>query len=52
MTHWAYGTGPAAKDADVVLVMEDIVPFTTRTRLPQPRGQDRLGRYRPCALAL
>ena len=28
MTHWAYGTGPAARDADVVLVMEDIVPFT------------------------
>ena len=28
MTHWAYGTGPAAKDADVVLVMEDVVPFT------------------------
>jgi hypothetical protein len=28
MTHWAYGTGPAAKDADVILVMEDIVPFT------------------------
>jgi acetolactate synthase I/II/III large subunit len=28
MTHWAYGTGPAAKDADVLLVMEDVVPFT------------------------
>jgi acetolactate synthase-1/2/3 large subunit len=28
MTHWAYGTGPAAGDADVVLVMEDVVPFT------------------------
>jgi acetolactate synthase I/II/III large subunit len=28
MTHWAYGSGPAAKDADVVLVMEDVVPFT------------------------
>ena len=28
MTHWAYGTGPAATDADVVLVMEDVVPFT------------------------
>jgi acetolactate synthase-1/2/3 large subunit len=28
MTHWAYGTGPAAADADVVLVMEDVVPFT------------------------
>ncbi|MBI3329571.1 MAG: hypothetical protein HYZ81_23060, partial [Nitrospinae bacterium] len=28
MTHWASGTGPAAKDADVVLVMEDVVPFT------------------------
>lgn len=27
MTHWAYGTGPAAKDADVLLVMEDVVPF-------------------------
>ena len=26
MTHWAYGTGPAAKDADVLLVMEDVVP--------------------------
>jgi acetolactate synthase-1/2/3 large subunit len=28
MTHWAYGTGPAAQDADVLLVMEDVVPFT------------------------
>jgi acetolactate synthase I/II/III large subunit len=28
MTHWAYGAGPAATEADVVLVMEDIVPFT------------------------
>jgi acetolactate synthase-1/2/3 large subunit len=28
MTHWAYGTGPVAADADVVLVMEDVVPFT------------------------
>jgi hypothetical protein len=27
MTHWAYGTGPAAEDADAVLVMEDVVPF-------------------------
>ena len=26
-THPLYGTGPAARDADVVLVMEDIVPY-------------------------
>ena len=26
-THLLYGTGPAARDADVVLVMEDIVPY-------------------------
>jgi acetolactate synthase-1/2/3 large subunit len=26
-THDLYGTGPAARDADVVLVMEDIVPY-------------------------
>jgi acetolactate synthase-1/2/3 large subunit len=36
MTHWAYGTGPAAKDADVVLVMEDIVPFTPGRDSPGP----------------
>ena len=36
MAHWAYGTGPAAKDADVALVMEDIAPFD-----PGPNGPDR-----------
>ena len=38
MTHWAYGTGPAAKDADVVLVMEDIVPFRGRDS-PSPEAK-------------
>jgi acetolactate synthase-1/2/3 large subunit len=28
MTHWAYGTGASLADADVVLVMDAIVPFT------------------------
>ena len=32
-THWAYGTGPDANAADVILVMEDVTPFT-----PGPRG--------------
>jgi acetolactate synthase-1/2/3 large subunit len=36
MTHWAYGTGPAAKDADVLLVMEDVVPFTPGHGSPSP----------------
>ena len=36
MTHWAYGTGPAATDADVVLVMEDVVPFTPGPGSPGP----------------
>ena len=39
MTHWAYGTGPAAKDADVVLVMEDIVPFTPGRGSPSPEAK-------------
>jgi acetolactate synthase-1/2/3 large subunit len=36
MTHWAYGTGPAATDADVLLVMEDVVPFTPGRSSPGP----------------
>jgi acetolactate synthase-1/2/3 large subunit len=39
MTHWAYGTGPAAQDADVVLVMEDIVPFTPGRDAPGPEAK-------------
>jgi acetolactate synthase-1/2/3 large subunit len=39
MTHWAYGTGPAAKDADVVLVLEDIVPFTPGPGSPSPEAK-------------
>src|SRR5881628_215604 len=39
MTHWAYGTGPAAKDADVVLVMEDIVPFTPGRDAPSAEAK-------------
>lgn len=27
MTHWAYSTGPAAAEADVVVVMEEMAPF-------------------------
>jgi acetolactate synthase-1/2/3 large subunit len=39
MTHWAYGTGPATKDADVVLVMEDVVPFTPGRGSPSPEAK-------------
>ena len=39
MTHWAYGTGPTAQDADVVLVMEDIVPFTPGRDSPSPEAK-------------
>jgi acetolactate synthase-1/2/3 large subunit len=39
MTHWAYGTGPAAKDADVVLVMEDVVPFTPGPSAPSAESK-------------
>lgn len=39
MAHWAYGTGPAAPDADVVLVMEDIVPFTPGRGSPGPEAK-------------
>jgi acetolactate synthase-1/2/3 large subunit len=39
MTHWAYGTGPAARDADVILVMEDIVPFTPGRNSPNPQAK-------------
>src|SRR5262249_40603053 len=39
MTHWASGTGPAAKDADVVLVMEDGVPFTPGADAPGPNDK-------------
>ncbi len=38
MTHWAYGTGPAANEADVVLVMEDVVPYTPRNE-PSPSAK-------------
>jgi len=33
-THWAYGTGPAAKDADVVFVADAIVPFAPGINAP------------------
>jgi acetolactate synthase I/II/III large subunit len=39
MTHWAYGTGPAATDADVVLVMEDVVPFTPGRGAPKAEAK-------------
>jgi len=39
MTHWAYGTGPAAADADVLLVMEDVVPFTPGRGSPSPEAK-------------
>ena len=39
MTHWAYGTGPAATDADVVLVMEDVVPFIPGRNAPGPEAK-------------
>jgi acetolactate synthase-1/2/3 large subunit len=39
MTHWAYGTGAAAKDADVLLVMEDLVLFTPGRGSPSPEAK-------------
>jgi len=39
MTHWAYGTGPAATEADVVLVMEDVVPFTPGRGSPRAEAR-------------
>jgi acetolactate synthase-1/2/3 large subunit len=39
MSHWAYGTGPSAVDADVVLVLEDIVPFTPGRGSPGPEAK-------------
>jgi acetolactate synthase I/II/III large subunit len=39
MTHWAYGTGPAAADADVVLVMEDVVPYTPGRGSPNTKAK-------------
>ncbi len=39
MTHWAYGTGPTATDADVALVMEDVVPFTPGRASPNAEAK-------------
>ena len=35
-THWAYETGPSAKDADVLVVFEDAIPFTPGEGAPPP----------------
>lgn len=37
-THWASGTGPAAAEADVVLVLEDVVPYPPH-RGPGPEAK-------------
>lgn len=34
--HWASGTGPKAKDADVILVFEDTVPWIPGPNAPSP----------------
>jgi acetolactate synthase-1/2/3 large subunit len=38
-THDLYGTGPSAEDADVVLVIEDIVPYMPGDGSPSPNAK-------------
>ncbi len=38
-THALYGTGPSARDADVVLVMDDIVPYMPGEAAPGPAAK-------------
>lgn len=37
--HWAYGTGPAVADADVLVVMDAIVPFMPGVNGPGPAAK-------------
>ena len=38
-THDLYGTGPSARDADVVLIIEDIVPYLPGEASPGPEAK-------------
>ena len=43
-THALYGTGPEAKDADVLLMLEPLVPYIYAGRGAEGGQQNHLGR--------
>jgi hypothetical protein len=51
-THPLYGCGPSARDADVVLVADDLTPFTPGVELSRCRCQNRMDQRGSGALAL